>query len=270
MEQQLANPWGRGDAYEQYVGRWSRRIAPLFLDWLGMPPGRGWLDVGCGTGALSAAILDRCAPAAVTGVEPSEGFLATARENLAGRAELLPGSATAIPLPDDAVDVAVCGLVLNFVADQPAALAELARVVRPGGAIAAYVWDYSGTMEMMSLFWEAAAALDPRAVPLREAVRFQLSRPEELESLFAGAGLAGVATTGIEIETRFADFDDYWRPFLGGAGPAPTYVMSLDEDDRERLRARLRDSLPFVMDGSIPLMARAWAVRGSVPEDTAP
>lgn len=264
MEQQPANPWGRGDAYEQYVGRWSRRIAPLFLDWLGIPPDRSWLDVGCGTGALAAAILDRCAPAAVTGVEPSEGFLATARENLAGRAELLPGSATDIPLAAGAVDVAVCGLVLNFVADQPAALAELARVVRPGGTIAAYIWDYAGTMEMMSMFWEAAAALDQRAVALAEAVRFQLSRPEELERLFAGAGLAGVAVTGIEIETRFANFEDYWQPFLGGAGPAPTYVASLAEDARERLREHLRDSLPFVIDGSIPLAARAWAVRGTV------
>jgi len=264
MDRRASDLWGRGGAYERYVGRWSRRVAPLFLDWLAIPPGRSWLDIGCGTGALSAAILDRCAPAAVTGVEPSEGFLATARENLAGRARLLQGSAAAIPLDDDAVDAAVGGLMLNFVADQPAALAELARVVRPGGAIAAYVWDYAGTMEMMSLFWEAAVALDGRAVPLREAVGFQLSRPEELESLFAGAGLAGVAVTGLEIATRFADFDDYWQPFLGGAGPAPAYVMSLDEAARERLRERLRETLPFAADGSIPLAARAWAARGTV------
>jgi SAM-dependent methyltransferase len=256
--------WGRGSVYEQYVGRWSRQVAPRFLAWLNIPAGRSWLDVGCGTGALCAAILDHCAPAAVAGVEPSEGFLATARENLAGRADLHPGSATAIPLGDSAVDVVVSGLVLNFVPDQRAALAEMARVAVSGGTIAAYVWDYGGKMELMRYFWDAAAELDQQAAAIEEGLRFPLCRPEALEALFAAAGLADVATLAIDIPTRFADFDDYWQPFLGGQGPAPTYLMALDTPMRERLRDHLRERLPIAADGSIALTARAWAVRATV------
>src|SRR5262249_30040936 len=157
-----------------------------------------WLDVGCGTGALCATILDQCAPAAVTGIEPSAGFLATARANLGERAALKEGSATAIPLPDATVDVVVSGLVLKFVADPRAAMAEMIRVTAPGGAIAAYVWDYAGKMELMRIFWDAAVALDPEAARQDEGVRFALCRPERLSALFAEAGLADVRTTTID------------------------------------------------------------------------
>ena len=156
----VSDTWERGDPYEQYVGRWSRRVAPLFLSWLRVPAGRMWLDVGCGTGALCAAILDHCSPASVAGVEPSEGFLKAAKENLADRAALHLGSATAIPLGDASVNVVVSGLVLNFVPDGRAALAEMARVTGKGGTIAAYVWDYAGKMELIRLFWDAAVELD--------------------------------------------------------------------------------------------------------------
>src|SRR5512147_906232 len=135
-QKQVSDTWERGSPYEQYVGRWSRRVAPRFLSWLSIPAGRRWLDVGCGTGALCAAIVDRCSPSSVAGVEPSEGFLETATENLAGRAALHQGSATAIPLGDASVDVVVSGLVLNFVPDQRAAVAEMARVTVTGGTIA--------------------------------------------------------------------------------------------------------------------------------------
>ena len=135
--EQVSDTWERGNPYEQYVGRWSRRVAPLFLSWLRIPDRRRWLDVGCGTGALCAAIVDRCSPSSVAGVEPSEGFLKTARVKLAGRAALHQGSATAIPLHDASVDVVVSGLVLNFVPDQRAALAEMARVTAAGGTIGA-------------------------------------------------------------------------------------------------------------------------------------
>ena len=257
----VSDTWERGSPYEQYVGRWSRQVAPLFLSWLDVPAGRRWLDVGCGTGALCAAILDRCFPTSVAGVEPSEGFLKTAKDNLAGRAQLHAGSATAIPLGDASVDVVVSGLVLNFVPDQPAAIREMARMTGPGGTIAAYVWDYAGKMELMRVFWDAAAALDPQAAKLDEGVRFPLCRPEALDALFAGAGLNGVAVKPIDLPTPFADFDDYWRPFLGGQGPAPAYTMSLDETARSRLRERIRERLPTAADGSISLTARAWAVR---------
>jgi len=255
--------WERGNPYEQYVGRWSRRVAPLFLSWLDLPPGRRWLDVGCGTGALCGAILQHCAPASVAGVEPSDGFLKSARENLGNRATIHSGSATAIPLADASVDVVVSGLVLNFVPDPRAGIVEMTRVTRPGGTIAAYVWDYAGKMELMRAFWDAAVDLDPEAAKLDEGARFPLCRPEPLEKLFAQAGLVGVDVKPVDVPTPFATFDDYWQPFLGGQGPAPAYAMSLDETRRGRLRDRLRQRLPAAADGSINLTARAWAVRAA-------
>jgi SAM-dependent methyltransferase len=261
---QVSDTWERGSPYERYVGRWSRRVAPPFLAWLRIPAGRKWLDVGCGTGALCAAILDHCAPVSVAGVEPSPGFLNTAESNLAGRAQLHQGSATAIPLEDASVDVVVSGLVLNFVPDQGAALAEMARVTAKGGTIAAYVWDYAGGMELMRYFWDAAVELDPDAAKLDEGIRFPLCHPQALEALFIAADLKQVEVKAIDIPTPFANFDDYWQPFLGGQGPAPAYAMSLDETARERLRERLRERIPAAEDGSLSLTARAWAVRGTV------
>ena len=261
---QVSDTWERGNPYEQYVGRWSRRVAPAFLSWLRVPGGRSWLDVGCGTGALCAAIVDHCSPSSVAGVEPSEGFLKTARENLAGRAVLHQGSATAIPLDDAAVDVVVSALVLNFVPDQRAALAEMARVTVSGGTIAAYVWDYAGKMELMRYFWDAAIELVPDAAKMDEGVRFPLCRAEALVALFASAGLHSPEATAIDIPTPFASFEDYWQPFLGGQGPAPAYAMSLDETTRARLRDHLQARIPVQTDGSISLTARAWAVRATV------
>lgn len=260
----VSDVWERGSPYERYVGRWSRRVAPRFLSWLEIPADRRWLDVGCGTGALSAAILDKCSPASVAGVEPSEGFLKTARENLAGRVTLLQGSATAIPLSNASVDVVVSGLVLNFVPDQRAALAEMARVAAEGGTIAAYVWDYAGKMELMRYFWDAAVVLDPHAAEMDEGIRFPLCRPEALEKLFADAGLEGVEVAPIDIPTPFANFDDYWQPFLGGQGPAPAYCMSLGETARERLRDHVQERVPTAANGSISLTARAWATRATI------
>lgn len=262
--QNVADTWERGDPYERYVGRWSRGVAPRFLSWLGVPAGRRWLDVGCGTGALCAAIANQCSPASLAGVEPSEGFLKTARQHLAGRATLRSGSAAALPFEDGAFDVVVSGLVLNFVPDTRAALAEMARVTRGGGTIAAYVWDYAGKMELMRAFWDAAVALDPDAARLDEGLRFPLCRPEALGQLFSSAGLMEVGTTALDVPTPFESFEDYWQPFLGGQGPAPAYAMSLDEAARTRLRERLRERLPARPNGSIALTARAWAVRAKV------
>lgn len=261
----ISEAWGRGDAYEQYVGRWSRQVAPKFLEWLDCAAGLGWLDVGCGPGTLCAAILNQCAPGSVTGVEPSTGFLETAKANLAGRVALYQGSAASIPLEDGTVDVVVSGLVLNFVPDARAALNEMRRVTRPGGMIAAYVWDYAGKMEMMRLFWDTASEMDPTAAQLDESIRFSLCSPERLEQLFAGAGLEQIVVTAIDIPTTFANFEDYWQPFLGGQGPAPTYTMSLDAGARARLRGQLQARIPAQPDGSIALIARAWAIRGQRP-----
>jgi len=257
--------WASGDPYERYVGRWSRLVAREFIGWLDMPPRLRWLDVGCGTGALSAVIVAATEPAAVTGVDPSEGFLEFASAQLPdARVRFESGDAQALPLADRAVDAAVSGLVLNFVPDPARAMREMRRVVRPGGTVALYVWDYAGAMQLMRYFWDAAAALDPRARALDEGVRFPLCRPGALAALLEDAGLAAVATRAIDVPTIFADFDDYWSPFLGGQGPAPGYCMSLSEGQRSALRERLRASLPFEPDGRIALIARAFAVRGAV------
>jgi SAM-dependent methyltransferase len=262
-EPSIGDTWEQGDAYDRYIGRWSVRLAPSFLSWLGIPPGRRWLDVGCGTGALCAAILRQRSPATLTGVDPSEGFLSVARQHLPASVRLCVGSAASIPLQDGEVDAVVSALVLNFVPDVPRALAEMARVAVPGGTVAAFVWDYAEGMEMLRLFWDAAADLDPDAGPLHEGRRFGLCRPAALQSAFEQAGFSDVATASLEIATPFTSFEDYWQPFLGAQGPAPAYVASLPEERRTRLREALRARLPIGSDGVLALRARAWAVRAT-------
>lgn len=258
--------WAAGNLYEPYVGRWSRLVASEFLSWLGVPQGRKWLDVGCGTGALTQCILRHAAPAGVHGIDASAGFIEHASAHTAdARASFEVGDAQALPAAPASFDAAVSGLVLNFVPKPEQAVAGMRRAVKPGGSVAAYVWDYAGKMELMRHFWDAAVALDARARTLDEGPRFPLCQPQPLAALFNGAGLSTVEVKAIDVPTRFKDFDDYWTPFLGGQGPAPTYCMSLDEEKRGALRERLRAKLPFRPDGSIDLVARAWAVRGFAP-----
>jgi SAM-dependent methyltransferase len=258
----VSDTWERGSPYEQYVGRWSRRIAPLFLTWLGQPSGQRWLDVGCGTGALSAAIMDHCSPATLAGVEPSEGFRKMAAQNLTGNARVLAGDAETLPFDAGAWDIVVSGLVLNFVPALPAALSEMRRVTAERGIIAAYVWDYGEGMEVIKCFWDAAASLDAPAAQLHEGARFPLCRASALTAAFEEAGLKDVQTTSLETIATFAGFEEYWRPFLGGQGPAPAYAMSLSEERRAALKAALRSSVQPVAGGAISLSVRAWAVRG--------
>jgi SAM-dependent methyltransferase len=239
-------------------------VAAEFLAWLGVPPGARWLDVGSGTGALSESILVHCAPEHVVGVEPSTQFREYAETRVPDRrASFRAGDAQSLPVDDATVDVVASGLVLNFVPDRPAALAEMCRAVRPGGTVAAYVWDYPGEMQLMTHFWHASVALDADAASLDEAARFDFCRPDPLRALFTDAGLHDVDVHGIVVPTDFAGFDDYWTPFLGGTGTGPVYAMSLSADDRDALRESLRTRLPTGEDGSIHLTARAWAVRGT-------
>jgi len=257
--------WEVGDAYERYVGRWSRLVARDFVRWLDCPPGLRWLDVGCGTGALSATILETRAPEALTGVDPSAGFLATARARISSpKAQFEQGEGQALPLEDGGFDTAVSGLVLNFVPDPGAMVRELRRVLRPRGTLAVYVWDYADGMQLIRRFWDAAAALDPAAKELDEGARFPICRQDALSTLFRASGLEEVATAAIEVPTVFPHFDDYWTPFLGGQGPAPSYCMSIPAARRARLRERLQSTLPVDADGRIPLIARAWAARGTI------
>jgi SAM-dependent methyltransferase len=256
--------WALGEAYEAYVGRWSRKVAAGFLRWLDAPSGGDWLDVGCGTGALASTALDIAAPARLVGVDPSVGFLAHARSGTAdARLVFAAGDARRLPLPDRRFDVVTSGLALNFVPDTQRAAAEIARVTAPGGVAAAYVWDYTDGMVMMRYFWDAAADVDPAVAALDEGLRFPICQPEPLRELWAGAGLTDVTVEPVDIPTVFADFDDYWTPFLGGQGAAPAYLMAQPEDRRVAIRDVLRDRLPVDTDGQIPLTARAWAVRGT-------
>jgi len=258
--------WAAGDLYEPYVGRWSRLVGSEFVQWLAVPAGRDWLDVGCGTGALTQTILDHGSPARVKGVDPSPGFVeyATARVR-SPRVTFSVADAQALSMEAACVDAAVAGLVLNFVPRPPRAIAEMVRVVRPGGVVAVYVWDYAGEMQLMRHFWDAAVALDPAVSELDEGRRFPICQPRPLSAVFTEAGLRDVEVRAIDAPTRFRDFDDYWTPFLGGQGPAPGYAMSLAEAHRDALRDRIRSTLPVATDGTIRLIARAWAVRGRRP-----
>jgi len=266
MPTRPADAWDSGEEYEPYVGRWSRLVADEFVRWLGVPPGGRWLDVGCGTGALTEAILASAAPLSVRGVDPSQGFVAYARRRLRDdRAAFDTAGAEALPDADETYDAVVAGLVLNFLSQPQRALPEFLRVARRGATVGVYVWDYAGQMQMLRAFWDAAAALDPAASALDEGRRFPDCNPDALTSLFRDASLETVDVRAIDMPTEFGSFDDFWRPFLGGQGPAPSYLASLDHEARTRLRDRLEAALPFAADGSIHLLARAWAVRGRRP-----
>ena len=215
--------WSSSDAYERYVGRWSRPVAAEFIRWLDAPPGVRWLDVGCGTGVLTAQIIAAARPASVRGVDPSTAFLTAARRR-AGSAAFTAGAAQSLPIRSATVDRVVSGLVLNFVPEPAHAAEEFARVLRPGGVAAVYLWDYAGEMQMMRYFWDAATALDPAARDLDEGRRCTVCSPDLLEALLLAAGFRSVTSRAIDVPTVFADFDDYWQPFLAGRAPAPAYV----------------------------------------------
>lgn len=256
--------WASGGAYEPYVGRWSRLVAREFVEWLAIPPAASWLDVGCGTGALTETILRCASPSQVHGIDPSEGYLALAREQVRDpRVRFDVGDARHLSVESAQHDAVVSALVLNFIPDLPAGMAEMARVARPGGIVAGYIWDYAGKMELMRYFWDAAVALKPDDLERDEGRRFPICKPGPLKELFEGAGLKNVEVRSIDVSTPFRDFDDYWTPFLGGQFPAPDYAMSLNEEARTALRERIRAHLPIAADGSIPLIARAWAARGT-------
>jgi trans-aconitate methyltransferase len=257
--------WGAGDPYELYVGRWSRKVALEFLEWISIPAKSAWADIGCGTGALTQCILAQSDPQSIAGIDKADRFIGTARRTIVDpRVTLEAGDAAKLRSESHSFDAAVSGLVLNFVQDPHKMLSEMARVTRPGGKVAAYVWDYAGGMEMMRYFWDAAIAVSPNDFKLDQAERFPICQPEPLEALFTDTGLKAVSSRSLEIPTVFRNFDDYWEPFLGKQGAAPTYLASVTEETREKIRARLEARLLPSADGTIRLHARAWAVQGTV------
>lgn len=256
--------WATGPSYEYFMGRWSRLIASAFLKWFAPRPGLNWLEIGCGTGALSEIILSHGAPASLLAIDPSAEFIGFARLKLPDTHVIFQvGDALDLPSLPHKINVIASGLALNFISDPSIALRAMRRALQPDGILAFYVWDYGGRMEMLRYFWDSVAALDPGAHSLDEGLRFPMCQPNALMHLCEEAALHNIEITGIEASMTFPDFDDYWSPFLGGQGPAPGYVARLDASSRKALEDYLRATLPFREDGSLSLLARAWAVRAT-------
>ncbi len=254
--------WAGGESYELFMGRWSRSLAQSFVDWLAIPPGCHWLEIGCGTGSLTAQVCERALPASVLAIDSSPQFVAHARASLASKpVEFLVAAAQALPERRGGYDAVVSSLVLNFLPDPRAAAVSMRKVAAEDGVVAACVWDYAAGMGFLRHFWDAAVALDPAARRHDEGERFAVCSPDALEAVFRGAGFPYVKVDSLEIVTHFRHFDDFWRPFDGGPGPAPTYLSSLSKDQQHALAERLRGTLPRQPDGSILLTARAWVVR---------
>ena len=252
-----------GAAYDRYMGVWSRLVGASFLDWLAPPSGMRWLDVGCGSGAFMTMLAERCAPAMLHGIDPSEAQLAFARTQLPPElARFERGDAMALPLKDDSMDAAVMPLVIFFVPDPAVGVAEMARVVRPGGMVAAYAWDVTGGGFPYALVKEELRAM---GVEVPSEPSPDASRLDRMRELWSGAGLEDVETRAITVRRSFAGFDEYWGIITGGPS-AGRQLLALSAQDRARLVARLRERLG-VGDGKAPftVSARANAVRGRVP-----
>ncbi len=248
-----------GLGYEQYMGTWSQLVGGVFLDWLAPAPGLHWLDIGCGNGAFTETIIDRCAPAFVDGIDPSEEQLAFARARLMGRtATFREADATALPFADSVVDVAVMPLVIFFLPEPARGVAEMARVIRPGGIATAYAWDMDGGGFPYQTLHDEMRAIGVQVPvpPSREA-----SRLEVMRDLWLGAGLEHVETHAIAVQRSFAGFDDYWTTVLKGPSVG-RQLRTLSSHDKSVLHARMRAHLPMATDGRITCHARAHAVKG--------
>jgi trans-aconitate methyltransferase len=245
------------------MGRWSRLLADRFLAWLAAPRDSTWLEVGCGTGALTSRILAQTQPHAVLACDRSPTFVTYAQAAVPDpRVTFLQAEAPRIPQPTPGYDVVVSGLVLNFLPDPLAAAQAMVQAATTHATVAAYVWDYADGMAFLRHFWDAALQVDPAARLADEGQRFPLCQPDALASLWVQADLDRVRTAALEVETTFQSFEDYWTPFEGGQGPAPTYLLSLPRKGQRALQEFLRSRLPFTPEGTLPLRARAWAVAG--------
>jgi SAM-dependent methyltransferase len=246
------------DAYDRFMGRYSRLLAPQLADLAGVAAGRRALDIGCGPGALTAELVARLGPRSVAAVDPSAPFVAAARQRYPG-VDVRIASAEELPFPDGSFDASLAQLVVHFMADPVAGLAEMARVTRPGGVVAACVWDHAGEHGPLSLFWRAARELDPG---VEDESQLAGTREGHLAELFAAAGLRQVEQAVLTASLEHPTFEAWWEPFTGGAGPAGSYVAHLDPDRRAELRERCRSLIPVV---PFVVTAWAWTARGLVP-----
>lgn len=255
--------WSAGQSYEHYMGRWSRMVATKFVDWLDAPSSADWLEIGCGSGALTQTILASASPLTIKATDASDDFVAHARAATSDdRVTFQTANAQELPFEDASFDVVASALVLNFVPDKIVALKEMQRVLRPGGIASFYVWDYpGGGVGFIDAFWQAAAEVDHKAADLNEGSRFPFCTEMGLADICVQAGLSPTITP-LEITTRFNEFEDFWMPFTLGAGPAPGYCMSLPNDHREALNAKLKENIGGL--SPIDLTARAWAIKSTV------
>ena len=262
-----AKMFSKNAEYERFMGRWSRLLTPAHIAFADVKDGDRILDVGAGTGALASTLEATMRSSEIVGIDPSEGFLIYARKNAkSDRLRFEVGDAQALRYKDASFDKTMAQLVMNFIPDHDKAIREMRRVTRPEGVVSACVWDYNAGMEMLRFFWDEVVALDPAMAPKDER-NMKLSREGQLGELWKKTGLVNVQEKPLVIDEAFASFDDYWGPFLKGAGPGGAYVVSLTDDRRSQLEARMRKRLLGSReDGAFILKARAWCVRGEVPK----
>ena len=246
------------EAYDRFMGRYSRLLSPQMADLAGVAAGQRVVDVGCGPGALTAELVARVGAGHVAAVDPSAPFVDAARERNPG-VDVRLASAEELPFPDAAFDAAIAQLVVHFIADPVDGIGEMARVVRADGVVAACVWDHAGGQGPLGLFWETAHSLDEGVL---DESGLAGAREGHLASLFEAAGLRDIESTVVDADLQLASFDEWWEPFTGGVGPAGAYVAGLSPDRQVALRERCRAALP---SGAFTLTARAWAARGVVP-----
>jgi ubiquinone/menaquinone biosynthesis C-methylase UbiE len=258
------NVFTDGKAYERMMGRWTRLVGKAFFEWLDVPEGLKWLDVGCGNGASTEELIARCAPAAVEAIDPSEQQLAYARTRSgAGMANFRTGDAQALPFDDDSFDAAIMALVIAFVPDPAKGVAEMARVVRPGGWVAAYMWDIPAGGAPLQPLHDALQSLGINAPrPTSSAA----STEDALRELWEGAGLVSIGTRTLRIKVAYSDFDDFWDSNVVPIGPQGKLLQDMPPQVKEQLRERLREQLPVAPDGRITYEAFCNAVTGRMPQ----
>ena len=227
----MADSWKNGFAYDQFMGRWSKLVSEKFLTWFDASSGQTWLDVGCGTGNLTRGILKTRQPGKIVSIDSSPAFIFHAKKSITDPlVNFSVCNAQMLSLHSKSMDAVVSGLVLNFVPEPQEAIAEMMRVAKPGGKIGAFVWDYADGMQFLRYFWDAAIAIDPDAEAYDEGSRFPICQNGQLARMFQVAGIQQIEAKAIEIMTEFQNFDDYWQPFLGNVGAAPSYLKRLGKN----------------------------------------